>query len=442
MSLVKADADADLRPDSLPAPANPPQAKVSWYSWYALGLLVVTYMFSQIDRKLPVILVESIKHDLHLSDTEIGLATGAIFTLVYASFGIPMSRIADRYGRKAVICGSLMAWSLITGLNGFVANFWQFAFARGGVALGEAGATPSALSLMPDLFPPRLLATAGGIFLTAAPAGYFIALAGGGLLNDLASWRVAMIAMAIPGMALSVLAILTIREPRRARAATVAETPPPLFASLKSLWRIRTFRHMNLAAIYSGCATGALGSFTPAYILRHFGFTTAYTGWSYGLLAAFAGITAAIVGGVVTDRLRRRDERSGLWYVALLSLISMPTSIAAMFAGSYGAFLALMAWPEATVTAWSGPSTPVIMTLVDPRIRALATSVYLFSFMGIGFSIGPVLAGMLSDFLKPTLHQDSLKWALIVIAVARLLTAAHYWIAASKLRGELARLAP
>ncbi|MDB5475764.1 MAG: transporter, family, hexuronate transporter [Phenylobacterium sp.] len=419
--------------------AATPISKPTWYSYYVLGLLVLVYMFSQVDRKLPLILIESVKHDLKLSDTQIGLATGIVFTLVYSVFGIPVSRVADRYGRKAVICWSLLVWSSITGLNGLATNFWQFAMARGGVAIGESGATPSAQSLLPDFFPPRRLAMAGGIFMAASPIGYLVAVAGGGMLNDLASWRVAMMVMAVPGLLLTVLAALTIREPKRAKA--VVGEIPPLWTSLLILWRIKTFRYMNFAAMASGCAVGALGSFTPAYIMRHFGYTSGHTGVSYGLLAAAAGLFGCLSGGVVADRLGDRNVRAGLWYVAAIAALSAPASIGALFSPSYGLFLALMFIPEASITAWSGPSTPIVMTLVDPRMRALASSVYLFSFMGVGFSIGPVLAGAFSDLLRPTLHADSLKWALVGIASLRILTAIYYAIAASKLKGDLARAA-
>jgi MFS family permease len=207
--------------------AAPPRRFSTGYSWYALAILVLCYLFNYVDRNILSILAEDVKRDLGLSDSTIGFLYGTAFAVFYAVFGIPFGRLADAWIRKNLISIGLFFWSLMTALTGTAASFPFLAVYRVGVGVGEASLSPSAYSLIFDMFPQRLRATAlsiysGGIYLGAA-----LGFALGGLIVDtwnrlypdisqapfgLAAWKVAFFAVGLPGL-LMALWVWTLREP-------------------------------------------------------------------------------------------------------------------------------------------------------------------------------------------------------------------------------------
>ena len=138
---------------------------------YALGTLLVVYTFNFIDRQILSILLEAIKLDLQLSDTQLGMLTGFAFALFYATLGIPIARWADRSNRVKIISLALAIWSGMTALSGLAQNYWQLLAARIGVGVGEAGCSPPAHSLIADYFPSNRRATALGVYSLGIPLG-------------------------------------------------------------------------------------------------------------------------------------------------------------------------------------------------------------------------------------------------------------------------------
>jgi MFS family permease len=258
-------ADAEPRPVAAPAGRTTVQKFSTAYSWYALAILILCYLFNYIDRNILSILAEDVKRDLGLSDSSIGFLYGTAFAVFYAVFGIPFGRLADAWIRKNLIAIGLFFWSLMTALTGTAKSFPLLATYRIGVGVGEASLGPSAYSLLFDLFPPRLRATAlsiysGGIYLGAG-LGFVI----GGFIVDtwtrlypdtslapfaLAAWQVAFFAVGIPGVVMAIW-VWTLREPPKggqdAATAKPREAPRPQpfreFASvvppftLLSLWQ-------------------------------------------------------------------------------------------------------------------------------------------------------------------------------------------------------------
>ena len=413
--------------------ADNTEPKTTPYTWYSVSLLMAIYTVSLIDRKVPFILVESIKQDLHLSDTQIGLISGAVFTLTYSIAGIPIARLADLSVRKNVIVGSLLVWSVLTSFGGFAQNFWQLAIARMGVAIGESGATPAAHSIIADIVPKSRRAFAIGLYMTGAPIGILIGLSVGGIINDLASWRVAMIVLGIPGIILSVLVLTTLREPQR-RPEAADKVQPNVLTGLGQLFAQPVFRQLFLGGLLFSASTGAMLAFTPAFIIRTYHLSASQTGLTYGLLAGISGAVGALAGGALNDRLQTWDIRAGLWLVAACLAISTPLLAIAFSVHTYPLFLLCLFIPQATGMIYAGPSFSAVQSVFNSRLHAYATAVFLFALNGIGLSLGPLIAGMLSDFLTGLGHQDTLKTALFLLAFGKIWAAVHYLLAANALR--------
>ena len=169
------------------------------HPYYVLALLFLAYTFSFVDRQILSILFEPIKLEMGLSDTQLGFLGGLAFALFYATLGLPIAMFADRSVRTRIITASLVVFSLMTALCGLAQNFWQLALARVGVGVGEAGVNPSSHSIIADIFPPERRSTAMGVIAVGANAGMLLGMAAGGILSVLYGWRVAIMAVGLPG---------------------------------------------------------------------------------------------------------------------------------------------------------------------------------------------------------------------------------------------------
>ncbi|NIJ38664.1 MFS family permease [Sphingopyxis panaciterrae] len=232
-------AEDASRDDAAPEQAPPPTAKASGYSWYVLSVLVVVYILNFIDRQVISILAVDIKADLGLTDADMGFLGGAAFAVFYALFGIPLGRLADNWSRVKLLSVGLALWSTMTALSGFARNQVSLSFARMGVGVGEATASPTAYSLISDYFPKRQRATALAIYSSGLYLGGGVSLFIGAVIvktwNDsypaggplgLVGWQAAFLAVGIPGL-LVALWVATLREPVRGAMDGVASPSSP-----------------------------------------------------------------------------------------------------------------------------------------------------------------------------------------------------------------------
>ena len=178
---------------------------------YALGILVIVYTFNFIDRNILSILLQSIKTDLNLSDTSLGLLSGFAFAAFYATLGIPIAKYADRGNRRNLISLSLAIWSLMTALSGLAQNFLHLLLARIGVGIGEAGCSPPAHSMISDYFPANKRSTALGIYSLGIPFGIMFGLFAGGWIDEMFGWRAAFFIVGVPGILIAVLFRFTVK---------------------------------------------------------------------------------------------------------------------------------------------------------------------------------------------------------------------------------------
>ena len=223
--------------------------------FYTLGLLTVVYTFNFIDRQLLAILQESIKAELLLSDTQLGLLTGFAFAVFYVTAGIPIARWADNSNRRNIVALAVGTWSFMTAISGLVQNYTQLLLARIGVGVGEAGGSPPAHSMISDIFPPEKRASALAFYSTGVNIGILFGFLFGGWLTEIFSWRVAFFVVGLPGIAIALLVRFTLAEPLRGlsenRDATDA---PPVRDVLRLLWSRPAFRHISLGAALNAFA--------------------------------------------------------------------------------------------------------------------------------------------------------------------------------------------
>ncbi|MBV1879906.1 MAG: MFS transporter [Pseudomonadales bacterium] len=409
--------------------------------YYALMVLTIVYSFNFIDRQLLSILQESIKADLSLSDSQLGLLTGFAFAVFYVTAGIPIARWADRANRRNIIAMSVGLWSLMTALSGFVQNYMQLLVARIGVGIGEAGGSPPSHSVISDIFPPESRASAISFYSTGVNIGILFGFLLGGWLNEFFGWRVAFIIVGAPGILLAIVVRMTLKEPVRGLSENkqVSTESVPFMDVLQVLWSRLSFRHMALAAALNAFAGYSTTNWTASFFIRSHGMTTGELGTWLALIIGLGGAVGVLCGGLLADRLAPRDKRWYVWLPAITGFICVPFMAAVYIVDNPYVALVLSIVPGLLFNVYLGNTIATTHGLVGLRMRATASAILFLILNIIGLGIGPWSIGLLSDVLAPSLGADSLRQAMLyVIPPIMFWSACHFFLASKNLRQDLA----
>ena len=396
---------------------------------WALTLLSAVSFFNYLDRMVIAVLVQPIKADLGLSDTQVGLVSGFAFALLYALAGLPIARIADRSSRVRLISVCLVLWSAMTAVTGLARNFLELFLARMAVGVGEAGCVPASHSLLGDLFSPRTRALAVGVFQVGGLLGMSFGLAGAGWVAETYGWRTALVAAGLAGAPLALLLVLTVREPRRAEVAASARGETTL-QTISALAGRPTLAHLIVGLSIGAFATYGIGQWVAAFYIRSHGLGLAEVGLITGSIAAGAGILGTLAGGALMVWLRRRDARWELWQPMAAYLLAAPLFAAAFLVTDLSAALALQFAGTVFGAMGGGVALAAIQSFAEPHRRATAVALMLMLSSLIGLGLGPAAVGALSDMLAATQAGDSLRIALAVSTAFLAWAALHFLLAA------------
>lgn len=435
---------------------GPPATLSRGYRRYALLILVLGYTSSHVDRNIVGILMEPIKADLLLSDTQLGFLSGIAFAIFYATLGIPIALWADRGNRRNIIAWAIAIWSGMTALCGFAQNFVQLAAARVGVGIGEAGSSPPSHSMIADMYPPNERASAMAIYSLGVYFGVMIGFLVGGWVAVWYGWRSAFFVVGLPGLILALLVRFTLVEPARGGADGMAPEKQDALNlrsaiavvkdGFRHLWRTAAARHVVIGVTITSFVGYGGVMWGPAFLIRTHGMSIGEVSTFLALMVGIVGGLGAYVGGRMTDRLAARDTRWSTWVVAWAKLLVVPFIIAFYLSDNWAAFhiggypisiLWVIYIPISFLGAfYLGPSFAMIQTLTPPAKRALASAVMLFIINIIGLGFGPQFVGIISDVLNNSFGfgKESLRWALFGTAMLNLWAAAHYFLAGYHLK--------
>ncbi|CAI8418637.1 MAG: MFS transporter [PS1 clade bacterium] len=419
--------------------AQPTEAPSKFTRNYTLGVLVLIYASSHIDRQIVSILAESIKQDLLLSDTQLGFLIGLSFALFYATLGIPIAILADRYSRRNIIAAAVIIWSGMTALSGLAANFTQLALARIGVGIGEAGSSPPSHSMITDMFPLESRGAAMGIYAAGINLGILVGFLVGGFIDEWYGWRMAFFIVGIPGIFLGLLLLTTVREPAR------TQPPRPLSRNYLSeisqtfllMMSIRSLRHIVIGCtlvVFVGYGTTY---WNGVYFRRIHGLSPAEAGTLLALIGGIIGGIGTFTGGWLADKLARRDKRFYVWLTAGVKLLLAP--FVAWFYLTTDIVVAR--WLLAILAFFGGfylsVSFAMTQSLLPATRRALGAAILLFCINILGLGLGPLLVGMMSDAFSPTYGQQSLRYALLLVSFLNIWGSIHYYLAGHTLAADL-----
>lgn len=387
-----------------------------------LGVLFLVNVLNYYDRQALGAVVEPLRHEFHLSDTQLALIP-TLFTLVYAIAGLPLGRAADTGSRKRLLAGGVALWAGLTAAGALAVNYAMLLATRLGVGIGEAVCAPAATSWIGDVTPPKGRARALAGFMMAVPIGVMLSLAVTGPVAQAWGWRLALAAAALPAVVL-VPALLSLEEPRRELPTGKAASPLAL-ARVPALWWIAASGALVNSVLYT------FSYFLPAFLTRVHGLSVGQAGLWSGIGSGAAGILGALAAG--------RFGAGRMRLAALASLLASPLAWAAILlpAGNAAGVLCLAMLAYGLLQMYYGLVYAAMHDIVGPELRGTAMSAYLMvSYLG-GASFGPLLTGRLSDFFARQsgmaaeaskafgLHQ-----AMYVIPVLCVALAAVLWTAA------------
>jgi predicted MFS family arabinose efflux permease len=406
------------------------------YPLYVLTLLWLVALLRFVDLQILAVLLEPIRAEFLLSDTQLALLGGLAFALLYGVLGLPVAWAADRFDRRAIIAAAVTLWSLMTALCGFAVSFLTLFLARIGVGIGEAGAYPPSTSLLADYFPPAQRGRVYAVLASAIPAGVFTGFLIGGVVSQLWGWRVAMQVVGLPGMALGLLVLLTVREPvRGALDPAPAQSPAlPFFACVRSLWRSPSYRHVvGGACLYTLGAYGS-GVWLPSYFIRHHGFSVAQIGVWMALLYGGGGLCGALAGGWLGERLCKRNgdmlcfARLSAWSL----LLTLPLLPFVLLGGNPYLALALHLPVVILMHMNIGPVLTLIQHLAGAQRRAVAHAVSVLVSNVIALPLGPLFIGVLSDRFSASLGTQTLGVMILLLLLPVWSGAAWHFHAAAR----------
>ncbi len=400
------------------------------YSRIVLAMLLLVYTFNFLDRQILGILAGPIQASLHLSDAQFGMIGGTAFAILYSVLGVPLALLADKIGKTRVIAGSLTVWSGFTALCGTATGFWSLFLYRLGVGVGEAGGVAPSYALIADYFPVERRARALAIYSTGIPIGLGAGVLLGAYIAANVNWQAAFITVGIAGILLAPIFLLVVRDRPMPVAAATRE---PVLSVLPILTRKPAFWLLSIGAGCSSMAGYGLALWVPKIVGVQFGWTApedlVKVGQFMASLLLIGGTAGIFLGGVLADRLARINRA---WYARIPSiawLIAAPMFMLGMLTPSPVLAWCFLIVANALNTLWLGPIITAAQHLAPERMRAGTSGTFLMVNNLLGLGVGPWLMGAISDAMKGSYGDDSIRYAAI-IGVSLYLVAAVLVLAA------------
>jgi len=408
------------------------------YEWYVVLICMLAYIFSFVDRQILALMIEPIKRDLQLSDTQFSLLHGLAFSLFYAVMGLPIAVLADRYSRPRIIAIGVAFWSIATAACGLSRSFAHMFLARIGVGVGEAALSPAAYSMMSDMFPRDKLGRAVGVYSIGAFVGGGLAFLIGGYVIDLLKtvesvavpwgtmkpWQLTFFIVGLPGVLVALLILITVRDPVRRGLRVDASgqaARPGMGVTMRFLGRHRaTFACHYLGFSFYAMILFCLLGWAPAYYMRNFGMTPTQVGYMLGVVVLVTNTAGVFCGGWLMDWLARRGRRDAPLRAGVIGACAMAVpAVAFTQVGNLYASVALLV-PAMFFASFPMPTSTAAMQILPPnQLRAQISALFLLVSNLIGLGLGTTLVALLTDrvFRTPAAVGDSMA---VLIACATL----------------------
>ncbi|QNA86617.1 MFS transporter [Sphingomonas sp. So64.6b] len=386
-------------------------------AWFALALLTAMTTFNQIDRRVASLVIEPLKHEFLLTDAQLGMLTGLAFGMIYALTSIPLGLLADRVNRSKLLALVVAVWSAMTAFAGFATSYAHLLLTRVGVGAAESGASPTATSIITDLFPRDKRATAVAIYQTGIPIGSFLCFIVGAWIVAHYGWRAAFMAAGLPGIPLAILIYVFLKEPKRG----FYDQNGPAY---DGAWRQRLSDAIGFigrdkrvlllmvgAALLSAANTGVTGWFVP-FLMREQGMSIQSAGMVIAFASGICGGIGLIFTGALTDRIAKGDPNRMLIMCGVIALLTMVLAACALLAPSVALTVVAISAYSLVCYSFLGISYGALLNLTPSGFRGTVISIEMVMANLFGYGGGPFVVGVLSDAYG---GPHSLKWAMLTL---------------------------
>ncbi|MEP7311004.1 MAG: MFS transporter [Pseudomonadota bacterium] len=384
--------------------------------------MTLVYAVSLVDRSVIGVLLDSIKRDMQVSDTVMGLVTGFGFAVFYGVASIPVAVWADRGIRRNIIAAGLAVFSLATAMTGFAANIYQVLAGRFILAAGEATQLAPSVSLLADSFPKKTRARAMAIFGAGPSIGIIVGLSAAGLLNAAYGWRITLLVLGIPGIILALLVRFTMSEPGRLNeaGAVARHTKHGLVETLGFLFHQKSFYLLLLAAALNAWPLFGTTIWGPAFMGRVHALGSAQVGLIFGLVYGLLGLAGALTGGLVSDYLGRKSDQRKLLFPMLAAALICPAMLVFLLANTLWLVIVALGMIAFLANAQFGPVWAVMQSISPSRMRATAAACFQLLINIIGLGLGPFLVGYTNDSLATEYGPIAIRYSMLLLPIAAL----------------------
>ena len=402
-------------------------------AWATVAILMVAYVLSFVDRQILNLLVEPIRRDLAINDTQMSLLMGLSFALFYTVCGIPLGRVADTRSRRGLIAVGILFWSAATAACGMAKLYWQFLLCRIGVGVGEAALSPAAYSLIADSFPAERRATAISVYSMGVYLGSGLAFLVGGLVIQFASaqgdvtlpvlgevrpWQLIFLILGVAGVFFTLL-MLAIKEPvRRGAGAGVAVPLSEVGRYIRANRRTVLLHNFGFAGLaFAGYGSAA---WIPTFYIRTYGWDAGQVGIVYGCIVAVFGCLGIVFGGRLADWMAKRGRSDANMRVGLYAALgALPMVV--LFPLMDSAFWAsvLLAPAVFCLSMPFGVAPAAIQEIMPNSMRGQASAIYLFVITLIGLGVGPTAVALVTDFVFA--DDNALRYSLLIVTTLAVL---------------------
>lgn len=398
-----------------------------------VGLMLACF-FSFLDRQILNLLVQPIKHDMGISDTQIGVLQGLAFAISYSVMALPFGWLVDRSNRVRLVYFGVTIWSLATVGMGLSSSFNEMLIARVLIGAGEAALMPAAYSLLADQFPPHQRGRAFAVYMSAVFLGNGSALLAGGFLlgvlhgvsavelplfGQQAVWRAAFIVVGAPGLLLTAPLMLMLREPARQNYAPAAARDGAGMMAYVSRHRLAFFTILSIHSLFA-LVGYAFQSWAPTLMIRNYGLSPSNAGLFAGLAMLLPGIVAVPISGILGDRWVAAGRRGGrLPLIYPYWIIGIPSLMLFCLSGNLPwAMIGFLSFSLLTSITFVSTSA-VVQEMVPGHLRGRTTALWYLVTGIIGNGFGPVIAGAVNDHVFRS--EAALPYSLMAVATPSLL---------------------
>ena len=410
--------------------------------WYVLAVLTTVYALNIADRFSISTLIEPIRVELHLSDSGVAFLTGVALAVFYVTVGMPVATLADRTNRRNILVTALALWSGMTAVCGLAQNYWQLLLARFGVGIGEAGGTPPSTSILADKFSPARRPMALTIFALGACLGAWLGSSVAGAVAERSGWRAAFLVLGIPGLAVALLVWLTVREPHRGQLdeTRISGQPGSLVTTLRFVAQQRSAVHLILGGSVATFWSWGLMWWTPTFLQRSHHLSVGQAGELLGPMHLYAGTAGTLLAGWLMSRRVAANPRNVTRLLGWVTALTTIPSIILYWVPSYRAATVLLWVFVPAVYFYIGPILGLLQNVMPANMRATACAILLFVANVGNLVLAPQIVGWLSDWFASSFGagQDSLRWALLLLAPTGFWAAWHLWKSGATIQRDMA----